>query len=170
MPMQNVLTEPAPDNDEFFYTSLQDELAGVLIQQLTYEYEHRYGESAADEMTDYPPELFLPPHGAFVLLLRNGHPIAGGAFMRHDTTTAEFKRIWTHSEFRRQGLARLVLTELEQQAYRQGYSSVYLTTGARQPEATGLYLSSGYEPLFDVSIVPGLHDDLAFRKYLRPDR
>ncbi|APG86970.1 GCN5-related N-acetyltransferase (plasmid) [Sinorhizobium americanum CCGM7] len=76
-------------------------------------------KGATKEMTRYGPEAFAPPHGNFLLLLRDGVAIAGGAFLRHaDEGTAEFKRIRTQSVYRRQGLARRVLLELEQQAVR----------------------------------------------------
>jgi ribosomal protein S18 acetylase RimI-like enzyme len=62
-------------------------------------------------MQRYPPNL-APPMATFCCCCA-GAAIAGGAFKRLDEHTAEFKRIWTHSQFRRQGLAGLVLQELE---------------------------------------------------------
>jgi len=142
-------------SDLFVYTSLQDPRALPLIEELGREYESRYGdfylqESAVPEIERYPAEVFTPAQGGnFLLLLRKGRAVAGGAFKRLDAQTAEFKRIWTDSSLRRQGLARSVLVELEAQALRQGYQRVYLTTGFRQPEAVGLYLGHGYRRLFD---------------------
>jgi ribosomal protein S18 acetylase RimI-like enzyme len=83
--------------------------------------------------------------------------------------TAELKRIWTHSAHRRRGLARRVLVELENRAAGRGYARIYLTTGPRQPEAAGLYLSAGYTPLFDVTRDPEEIGPLAFEKWLCPD-
>ncbi|MGO4724595.1 MULTISPECIES: GNAT family N-acetyltransferase [unclassified Inquilinus] len=155
--------------DSFLYTSPLDPQAQPLIQALTQEYETRYGDywGAGDgikEMNRYPAELFAPPDGNFLLLLRDGVAIAGGAFKRYDDTTAEMKRVWTHVDLRRQGLARRVLDELEAQAARQGYTQLYLTTGFRQPEAAGLYLRSGYTALFDTAVDPEIHGTLPFRK------
>lgn len=64
------------------------------------------------------------------------------------------------------GLARLVLAELEALAARRGYTRVYLTTGPRQPEAKYLYLTSGYEPQFDLNEDPEVVRSLAFTKDL----
>lgn len=159
-------------SDRFVYTTTLDPLAKPLIEELTFEYDSRYGsfydaEGATKEMNRYAPEVFAPPHGSFLLLLRDGQAIAGGAFMRHeDEGTAEFKRIWTHSSLRRQGLARRVLVELEEQAARQGYSRIYLTTGFRQPEAVGLYLTNGYTALFDTTADPETIRKLPFEKLL----
>ena len=159
-------------SDHFLYTTPLDPLARPLIEELTFEYDSRYGsfydaEGATKEMNRYGPEVFAPPEGNFLLLLRDGEAIAGGAFMKHiDEGTAEFKRVWTHSAYRRQGLARKLLVELEEQAVRQGYSRVYLTTGFRQPEAVGLYLTNGYSALFDTTVDPETIRKLPFEKAL----
>lgn len=160
--------------DRFLYTLPTDPVALPLVEQLTDEYQTRYGSffeegGAVQEMNRYPPERFAAPDGAFVLLLRDGKPIAGGAFMRYDAVTAEFKRVWTDRDHRRQGLARRILVELEEQAIRQGYDRVYLTTGFRQPEARGLYLTTGYSALFDLEADPEAIQILAFEKYLTGD-
>ncbi|MFD1197977.1 GNAT family N-acetyltransferase [Brucella gallinifaecis] len=157
--------------DEFLYTSVLDSRAVPLIEALTIEYDTRYGnyfsdEGAAAEMNKYPPEAFAPPHGNFLLLLRDGQTIGGGAFMRYDDETAEFKRIWTHADLRRQGLAKKVLQELEAQARLQGYKRVYLTTGFRQPEAKELYLRNGYTALFDLAADPEIYGTLPFEKHI----
>ncbi len=158
-------------SDSFLYTSVLDPLAQPLLDELLFEYDSRYGtffnaEGAKAELSKYPPEAFSPPYGNFLLLLRDGKAIGGGAFMRHDDDTAEFKRVWTHSAHRRQGLAKKVLVELERQAIRQGYARIYLTTGFRQPEAVGLYLSNGYRALFDTTADPHTIKSLPFEKWL----
>lgn len=131
-----------------------DPLAAPLFAELALEYDHRYGDlfgGAAEELTRYPAELFVDPHGAFVLLLEDDVAVAGGAFMPHpDAGTVEVKRMWTAATHRRRGLARRVLHELETLAAARGHRRVFLTTGPRQPEARDLYLAAGYTPLFDV--------------------
>ncbi len=158
-------------SDTFLYTTPLDPRAKPLIDELTYEYDKRYGSyfseaGAVEEMNRYPAEAFAPPYGNFLLLLRNGEAVCGGAFKHYDDHTAEFKRIWTRSDLRRQGLAVKVLVELEEQAARQGYSRIYLTTGFRQPEAVGLYLKYGYTALFDVDADPEIYKTLPFEKQL----
>ncbi|MFE7121011.1 GNAT family N-acetyltransferase [Streptomyces sp. NPDC057654] len=149
------------------HTSVDDPLARPLLDELTYEYTARYGESS--DLHGYPAAEFAPPEGAFLLLLERGAAIAGGAFRRHESAgppTAELKRIWTHSAHRRRGLARRVLLVLEREAAARGYERLFLTTGPRQPEAKGLYLAAGYRPLFDVSADPETIGPLPFEKYL----
>ncbi|GAA4513670.1 GNAT family N-acetyltransferase [Brevibacterium yomogidense] len=131
-----------------------DPLAAPLLADLEREYDSRYGlefkgEPASVEINRYPPDAFAPPHGAFIVLLDGEDPISGGAFMRYDDHTAEFKRVWTHPDHRGRGLAGQVLVALEHEAVEAGYDRVYLTTGPKQPEAVALYLKNGYTPLFD---------------------
>lgn len=102
--------------EQFVYVSVRDPRARPLFDELAHEYHSRYSdvidpEALRQEMVRYPDAAFAPPHGAFVLLLRDGVAVAGGAFMRHaDAGTAEFKRIWASRHCRRQGLARACLT------------------------------------------------------------
>lgn len=165
---------PSPDTIDaaplsFVHVSPTDARAAVLLADLEREYDERYSdlrvedESAEDEINRYPAARFLPPDGAFVLLLEGDEVIAGGAFMRFvpddethafpsadapaDASTVEFKRIWTHRDHRRRGLSRRVLRELEAEASRRGYTRVFLTTGPRQPEAQNLYRAEGYTAL-----------------------
>ncbi|MFC3532955.1 GNAT family N-acetyltransferase [Vogesella facilis] len=161
--------------EQLIFTSPDDPRAQPMLAELTAEYERRYGDyfsadGAAAEMNRYPASAFQPPAGNFLLLLRDGVVIAGGAFKQLDTHTAEFKRIWSHHAHRRQGLAARIVAALEQQARQQGYRRVYLTTGFRQPEAVALYLSQGYRALFDLGADPERYGSLPFEKHLRHDR
>ena len=138
-----------------------------LRRELGHEYSTRYGKDAHAEISRYPDEEFTEPYGGLLLLLlERGESVAGGAFRRYDATTAELKRIWTHSAHRRRGLARRVVAELERAAGARGYRRIYLTTGPRQPEARGLYLATGYTPLFDTGADPETIGPLPFEKHL----
>ncbi|OON82448.1 GNAT family N-acetyltransferase [Streptomyces tsukubensis] len=148
------------------HTSVDDPLVRPMLDELAREYRGRYGSD--HDLHRYPAAEFAPPEGEFLLLLENGEAVAGGAYRRHSPLTAELKRIWTHSEHRRRGLARRVLLALEQSAVAAGYQRLYLTTGPRQPEAKGLYLASGYRPLFDLSVDPETIGPLPFEKDLPP--
>jgi len=177
--------------DELVYTLPTDPRALPLIDDLARDYDERYGLNdgipSSFELHRYPAELFSPAHGgAFLLVLRDGIAVAGGAFKRVDAAdhgtataelqargaahpsipTAEIKRMWTHPDYRRQGLAGVVIAELEREAAARGYAAAELTTGARQPEAVAFYLRHGYEPLFDLD---GDYEEisyLSFRKTL----
>jgi len=114
-------------------------------------YASRYGDFFRSNQEVEKTEWYLPPRGLFIVLERDGEIIAMGAYKPFDEETAELKRIWTRGDLRRQGLALLVVQELERRALRAGYRRLYLTTGFRQPEAVRLYSSFGYQPQFDLS-------------------
>lgn len=191
----------APEDLDVREVHLDDPLVRPLLEDLAHEYATRYSDQLTEdellrEMSEYPAADFAAPHGRLLLVLSAGAPVAGGAYRRRtepelgdvqrsahpeaartaDGTpavpTAELKRIWTHNAHRRRGLARLVLTELERRAGQNGYERIYLTTGPRQPEAAGLYLSAGYAPLYDPAAQPGQDGQpggpLAFEKWLCP--
>ncbi|HEY5152026.1 MAG TPA: GNAT family N-acetyltransferase [Mycobacterium sp.] len=127
-----------------------DELAQPLIAELAIEYATRYNGIEARVLTwlrGYPAEEFSPPDGGMLIGLLDERPVTGGAFRRFDADTAELKRIWTDSNHRRRGYAKVLLEALESEIARRGYRRVYLTTGNRQPEAEALYDSAGYARL-----------------------
>lgn len=151
--------------------ALDDPRVAPLVEGLTTEYDTRYGSlfgGAGEEMGRYPAEEFAAPHGALLIIRELGQSVAGGAYRRHDEHTAELKRIWTHHDHRRRGLARFVLAQLEAEAVRNGYRNLFLTTGPRQPEAKSLYLAMGYQPQFDLDADPETIKRLAFTKELTP--
>lgn len=127
-------------------TELQPILSGLFAF-----YASRYGDFFRSSQEVEKTEWYLPPHGLFIVLERNGEIIAMGAYKPFDAETAELKRIWTRGDLRRQGLALQVVQELERRALRAGYRRLYLTTGFRQPEAVRLYRAHGYQPQFDPS-------------------
>ncbi len=140
-----------------------------LFAGLTVEYTQRYGDrngAVAAELERFPAHEFTAPLGRFVILEEDGQTVAGGALRRYDQHTAELKRIWTHEDHRRRGLARGVLQELELAAIDLGYTQLYLTTGPRQPEALKLYLNAGYQPHFDLDADPLTIGHLPFTKAL----
>jgi SsuE family FMN reductase len=146
----------------------EDPEAAPLLADLVVEYSTRYGRTNENtQLTEVPPSDFHADRGgAFVLLRHGGETVAGGAIRRYDDQTAEVKRMWTSHLHRRQGLGRRVLEELEAAAVDLGYRKLYLTTGPRQPEASGLYLAVGFEPQFDVEADPESIGPLSFSKEL----
>jgi GNAT superfamily N-acetyltransferase len=160
---------PAVNQLRFVAVGQEDPLAEPLLAELAVEYATRYGapEHAVSKwLRGYPADEFAPPSGGLLIGLLNDQPVTGGAFRRFDDSTAELKRIWTGSRYRRQGHARALLVELEAEIAARGYRSVYLTTGDRQPEAEALYLSTGYIRLPEPLPAEGEVYPLAFVKTL----
>ena len=160
---------PALNQLRFVAVGQDDPLAEPLLAELAVEYATRYGATRAAVskwLRGYPADEFAPPHGGLLIGLLNDLPVTGGAFRRFDDTTAELKRIWTDSRYRRQGHGKALLAELEAEILSRGYRNVYLTTGDRQPEAEALYLSTGYIRLAEPLPAEGEVYPLAFQKTL----
>ena len=128
---------------EIRYVGLSDEVVEPLLAGLSHEYDTRYGENT--EMARTSEEDFEPPSGLFVVVMDGALTVAGGGFRRHDSTTCEVKRMWTSPDYRRRGLARLVLAVLEEAASKAGYERLILETGPLQPEAAAFYAGRGYD-------------------------
>ncbi|GAA0592138.1 GNAT family N-acetyltransferase [Streptomyces crystallinus] len=166
--MTSLIPSPSSSAEQtVVHATVGDPRVAPLLRELGDEYALRYGRNARAELARYPNEQFTAPYGGVLLLvLERGEPVAGGAFRRYDDTTAELKRIWTHSARRRRGLGRRVVAELEGEARARHYRRLFLTTGPRQPEARGLYLAMGYTPLFDTEADPETIGPLPFEKHL----
>ncbi len=83
-------------------------------------------------------------HTQVILLRIDQNPVACGTFKAHDKDTAEMKRIFVKKEHRKQGLAKLIMHNLEELVKSSGYQWAVLETGIKQQEAIGLYKSIGY--------------------------
>ena len=124
--------------------------AVALIAQVQEEYVVRYG--GPDE-TPVDPAMFVPPEGLFLVGYLDGVPVGTGAWRRSPVLAlggslgAEIKRMYVVPEQRGTGLARRILAELEATAAAAGHDLIVLETGLMQPEAIGLYESSGYLPI-----------------------
>ncbi|MFT4022009.1 MAG: GNAT family N-acetyltransferase [Acinetobacter sp.] len=138
---QPLLDQLFAEYDEIYGSFFEGKGPEVLAQRAKYHHQERY------EGTDD----YLPEHGGlFIVLKRNDEVIAMGAYKKYDDETAELKRIWSHRQLRKQGLAAKVVYELERRAYEAGYRKIHLSTGFRQIPAVKLYLSLGYEPQFEI--------------------
>jgi GNAT superfamily N-acetyltransferase len=122
-----------------------------LVAEVQAEYTRLYG--GPDE-TPLEADVFEAPRGAFFVCYRDADPVAmGGWRFRPDvalleqSAITEIKRMYVAPRARRTGLARRVLTHLEESARAAGAGAMVLETGIEQPEAIALYTSAGYEPV-----------------------
>ncbi|SOD73425.1 acetyltransferase (GNAT) family protein [Jatrophihabitans sp. GAS493] len=148
-----------------------DPVVTELVRQLQQIFVQRYG--GPDEAVVDPVE-FSPPLGLFLVGFVGDEAVASGGWRLQDEPaadqstatqdpgrrTAEIKRMYVIERMQRRGLSRLMLSALEESARQAGVSDLVLNTGAGQPEAIALYLSSGYVavPGFGVYAAhPGAH-------------
>lgn len=118
--------------------------ATELIDELQLEYVARYG---GPDATPVDPQQFDVPHGAFFVAHRDAEVIGCAGLRRHSDVEVEVKRMFVRRAFRRRGLSRQMLSLLEDEARALGFGRIILETGLEQPEAIGLYESSGYESI-----------------------
>lgn len=155
---------PRPPAPESRWTTMDDPAVAPVLAELHEEYVGLYGPGAQAEMTRYPTADFGAPDGGVLVLADTRGLAATAAFRRWDADTAEFKRMWVRADVRRRGLARRVLTELEQEVRRRGYRRVRLTTGSAQSGAARLYAAAGYTHHFPAELLD--HPPAEFRELL----
>ncbi|MFJ5547790.1 GNAT family N-acetyltransferase [Streptomyces sp. NPDC093225] len=123
-----------------------------LNDQVQLEYAERY-DGEGDE-TPLDPTMFAAPNGQYLLAYdeADGQPVASGGWRAQERNEegysdgdAELKRMYVVPGARGLGLARRILSELEDSARAAGRVRMVLETGDQQPEAITLYLSSGYD-------------------------
>jgi pimeloyl-ACP methyl ester carboxylesterase/GNAT superfamily N-acetyltransferase len=102
---------------------------------------------------DVPPRMDArdvePPDGRWLIAYRNGRAVGCAGLKRLDEQTAEIKRIYVRPEARGDGVARALITRVEELARETGYTTIRLDTGAKQQASVALFLSSGYQAIAD---------------------
>ncbi|MEH0938786.1 GNAT family N-acetyltransferase [Micromonospora psammae] len=83
----------------------------------------------------------------YLVVSDGGRAVACGGVQALDADTGELKRMYVRPAYRGRGIARQLLSALEELAFQQGHSVLRLETGTYLPAAIGLYTSCGYEPI-----------------------
>jgi GNAT superfamily N-acetyltransferase len=118
--------------------------AVVLITELEaflqplYHTESRHG---------YTAEKLIAQGVAFFVSRNNDVPAGCGGVQLYGSDYGELKRMYVRPQFRRQGLAKLMLAHLADYAKRRGVGLLRLETGIYQGEAIGLYEQWGFRSI-----------------------
>ncbi|MFF0203614.1 GNAT family N-acetyltransferase [Streptomyces sp. NPDC005017] len=123
-----------------------------LDEEVQAEYHVRYGDGG--DATSMAAADFEPPNGVYLVAYdHSGRPVASGGWRSRDGNgegnedgDAELKRMYVVGDMRGLGLARRILSALEDDARAAGRVRMVLETGTKQPEAIALYVSAGYAP------------------------
>jgi len=144
--------------------SRSGEAAG-LIRALSDELARRY-DFADDGSGNFKPEGALVAGSAFVIARAAGNAVACGAFRPLEADVAEIKRMFVVPDCRGRGYSKAILNELERLARENGYTTVRLETGDRQPEAIRLYERAGYRRIPNFGIYVENEMSVCFEKQL----
>jgi GNAT superfamily N-acetyltransferase len=101
-----------------------------------------------------------------VVAYSGGAPAGCGSIKEYDQGTMEIKRIFVKDEYRRRGIALMILQELEKWSRELSCSRCILETGLQQPEAIGLYRKCGYVLIPNYDQYAGFDNSVCFEKIL----
>lgn len=96
----------------------------------------------------------------------NGMPIGIGAYKEFEPSIAEMKRMYTLPNHRGKGIAKTILTELENWAKEENYDTAILETGYLQKEAIGLYQKLGYTIIENFGQYKGVANSICMKKII----
>lgn len=99
-----------------------------------------------------------------VVAYENDQAVGCGAIKEYAKGVAEIKRMFVKPEWRGQGVAKRILSELEIWANELNFSECILETGKNQPEAIGLYQKSGYQKIPNYGQYEGIELSVCMRK------
>ena len=94
-------------------------------------------------------------------------PLGCGAIKESALNTMEVKRMYVSPKSRGNGIATIILTELEIWAVELGYTKCILETGKRQPDAIALYKKNGYKLMANYGQYIGMENSVCFEKLLK---
>jgi GNAT superfamily N-acetyltransferase len=140
-----------------------DPAVQALVAENLRDLSERYGGNGDD--TPISGDDFTPPRGAFLVAVLDDQLIGSAGWRRHGDD-AELKRMFTTKAARGRGVARRMLTSIEESAREAGCHRLILETGDRQPEAIALYESAGYTRIADFGYYKDHADVLSFAKPL----
>lgn len=93
-------------------------------------------------------------------------PAACGAFKKFDDETVEVKRMYTHPDFRKRGLATVIVKELEAWAKELNYRKAVLETSLKQNEAVSVYEKIGFTRIPNYGQYIGIDTSVCYTKSL----
>lgn len=118
-----------------------DAVCTQLIHDLSAELGERYGD---DGTAFFSLDDVTVTRSCFVVAWSGNTPVGCGAVRPLADDIVEIKRVFVKSDFRGQGISRIIMAKLETLAREFAYKHIRLETGTKQPEAIKLYESSGY--------------------------
>lgn len=120
-----------------------------------------------EDQAQYDQYNHVPQIKTAIVVYVNEQPAAIGCFKPFDESTVEIKRMFVQKAFRRKGLSKAVLNELETWAKEEDYKAAVLETSIRFIPARTLYENNGYSIIPNYPPYDGLIESVCMRKELR---
>ncbi len=134
-----------PDDVELGRTLVSEYVEATMMES------EAYGEPVPRSMTrELFPECFdfaavyAQPGWSYLVLESRDDVIGGAGLRRHDSSTAEMKRMWIRPVHRRRGAARQLALDLVDHARTSGYARMILDVVPQREGAIALYRSLGF--------------------------
>lgn len=101
-----------------------------------------------------------------LICYENNTAVGIGAYKEYDSETVEIKRMFTLPEYRGKGIAKAILSELENWAREENYTIAILETGYLQKDAISLYQKLGYKIFDNYGQYSGVETSICMKKSL----
>ncbi|MBN8631657.1 MAG: MarR family transcriptional regulator [Rhodobacterales bacterium] len=95
-------------------------------------------------LPDPASDSYRPPQGRFLIAWSDDLPVGCVSLRPLGGLVAEVKRLWIHDSARGQGLARRLMTAIEDEARAMGLRTLKLDTNSALTEALALYRATGW--------------------------
>jgi GNAT superfamily N-acetyltransferase len=125
------------------------------------EIEERYGPDSEPGPAPSGDDIAV-----FLVARAGGEPVGCGGLRPLGSGVAELKRMYVVPEWRGCGVSVRILAGLERQAVEQGWRTLRLETGPKQPEAVRFYERSGYVRIPNYGHYAGHGDSLCYERIL----
>lgn len=143
-------------------TTSSDKDFELLVTQLDNELWNELNEDQAQ----YDQYNKVPDLPTVIMIYVNDKPAACGCFKHYNEGTVEIKRMFVEKAFRRRGLSKIVLNELEKWAIEQNATHAILETSIHFTAAKTLYMNAGYKVILNYDQYAGLTESVCMKKEL----
>ena len=128
--------------------------------------DHELWDELKEDQATYDQFNFVPDIKTAVLVYVGREAVACGCFKPFNENKVEIKRMYVKKAYRRKGLSRVVLGELEVWAKEKGFTAAVLETSIHFDKAINLYESSGYQNIPNYPPYFGLAESVCMGKKL----
>ncbi len=143
-------------------TNHEDENFQALVRELDLDLKKRDGE----EHAFYSQFNKIDALKHTVVAYENDEPVGCGAIKKNSPGVMEVKRMYVPLHKRGNGIASLILKELEAWCRELNYKKCILETGTKQPEAITLYKKNGYKIIPNFGQYLNVENSVCFEKQL----